>query len=205
MLDMRTSLFAFHGGHVAYYALMYAARLWILPAARSGAPSAASLPASVAAADAACFAVTAALFTVCAVTVHRWNDKDLLLEGQACASRDRAHGIVHNLMPAPVLMELQAQSVAVAAAIREIQSAADATAPPPRVPKPPSLAWAFPAVCILQSDIVGFTQLCARITAEEVCQMLHDLFRCASWWETVARGQTRARHPHPSHHPCRVS
>ena len=41
---------------------------------------------------------------------------------------------------------------------------------------PPSLAWRFDAVCVLQSDIVGFTKLGSRATPEQLCRMLHELF-----------------------------
>ena len=38
------------------------------------------------------------------------------------------------------------------------------------------VAWAFEPACVLQSDIVGFTSLGSRISAEALCSFLHDLF-----------------------------
>ena len=52
-------------------------------------------------------------------------------------------------------------------------SAAPAAA---RAPPSQLLAWSFPAVCVLQSDIVGVTKLGSRISAEALCSFLHDLF-----------------------------
>ena len=38
------------------------------------------------------------------------------------------------------------------------------------------MAWDFDCVCILQSDIVGFTSLGSRVTPLQLCSFLHDLF-----------------------------
>ena len=44
------------------------------------------------------------------------------------------------------------------------------------VKKAEALAWTFDCVCLMQSDIVGFTKLGARLTPEALCGMLHNLF-----------------------------
>ena len=38
------------------------------------------------------------------------------------------------------------------------------------------MAWDFDCVCVLQSDIVGFTSLGSRVTPLLLCSFLHDLF-----------------------------
>ena len=38
------------------------------------------------------------------------------------------------------------------------------------------MAWDFDCVCVLQSDIVGFTSLGSRVTPLQLCSFLHDLF-----------------------------
>ena len=39
-----------------------------------------------------------------------------------------------------------------------------------------AIAWDFDCVCVLQSDIVGFTPLGTRVTPLQLCTFLHDLF-----------------------------
>ena len=48
----------------------------------------------------------------------------------------------------------------------------------PSAGSPDSLASSFPGVCVMQSDLVGFTELSTRLQPEALCQMLHNLFSC---------------------------
>ena len=84
--------------------------------------------------------------------MHR---NDVRLQQRTLALRTATEDIVCNFLPAPVVSSMNKQS---ADGVVDI------------------IAWSFDPACMLQSDIVGFTALGSRISPEELCGFLHDLF-----------------------------
>ena len=78
---------------------------------------------------------------------------DVRVHARAQLQRNEAMRIVSNFLPERVL-----QAMAASAGDRDV------------------IAWDFDCVCVLQSDIVGFTSLGSRVTPLELCTFLHDLF-----------------------------
>ena len=126
------------------------------------------------------------LFTSTAWFTWRFWRHDRDVEDDALTSSERSWRLASNLLPAPVINALLLEA-----------SDSDNNS---------ALAFAFPAVALLQSDIIGFTALGAKLAPEALCELLHALFSefdAMADWLLVHKLETlgdavRARLPTPS-------
>ena len=88
--------------------------------------------------------------------MERLRRGDAELRARALALHTSTVRIVRNFLPAAVLRAVSERAV-------------DGT-------NADIVAWSFDPACLLQSDIVAFTALGSRISPEDLCGFLHDLF-----------------------------
>ena len=84
--------------------------------------------------------------------------RDHVLQTISKHRRNISQYLISNMLPAEVIAEIR----------RSKRTSIDVRRGDTQL-----LAWSFPTVLLLQSDIVGFTKLGSRISAEELCGMLH--------------------------------
>ena len=120
--------------------------------------------------------VVSIAYFIIAFFVNRFHERkrrsDLQVLSRAKLLHDVSVSIMGNFLPPLILQAVQERT----RTYRVNKSKRDKSKPRSHISHDDTLAWEFDDVCVLQSDLVGFTALGSRISPQALCGFLHTLF-----------------------------